>query len=237
MRRFASIILRIMFIAFIGAAGLLLFKSPATVNVQNVPKMARAVIKKDVDKSGDANLKGSLQLAKDFGVEGKILKQLPAKYQRDLSYVDLYNLSVSYQENGQLTAKNLQLPEKNEVQKAVNYIILERVNKGLSRNSKQVNDSINIFHYFLFGAILIFVLAALLVLFGKYWASIVLLIAAVGSFGALQYYLNQFVQYMQSELGQGISLTTSSMLWLGLAISIVVAIVWPLGLKLTKKKN
>lgn len=237
MRRFASIILRIMFIAFIGAAGLLLFKSPATVNVQNVPKMARAVIKKDVDKSGDANLKGSLQLAKDFGVEGKILKQLPAKYQRDLSYVDLYNLSVSYQENGQLTAKNLQLPEKNEVQKAVNYIILERVNKGLSRNSKQVNDSINIFHYFLFGAILIFVLAALLVLFGKYWASIALLIAAVGSFGALQYYLNQFVQYMQSELGQGISLTTSSMLWLGLAISIVVAIVWPLGLKLTKKKN
>lgn len=226
-----------MFIAFIGAAGLLLFKSPATVNVQNVPKMARAVIKKDVDKSGDANLKGSLQLAKDFGVEGKILKQLPAKYQRDLSYVDLYNLSVSYQENGQLTAKNLQLPEKNEVQKAVNYIILERVNKGLSRNSKQVNDSINIFHYFLFGAILIFVLAALLVLFGKYWASIALLIAAVGSFGALQYYLNQFVQYMQSELGQGISLTTSSMLWLGLAISIVVAIVWPLGLKLTKKKN
>lgn len=237
MRRFASIVLRIMFIAFIGAAGLLLFKSPATVNVQNVPKMARAVIKKDVDKSGDANLKGSLQLAKDFGVEGKILKQLPAKYQRDLSYVDLYNLSVSYQENGQLTAKNLQLPEKNEVQKAVNYIILERVNKGLSRNSKQVNDSINIFHYFLFGAILIFVLAALLVLFGKYWASIALLIAAVGSFGALQYYLNQFVQYMQSELGQGISLTTSSMLWLGLAISIVVAIVWPLGLKLTKKKN
>lgn len=237
MRRFASIILRLVFIVFIGAAGLLLVESPATINVQNVPKMAKAVIKKDVDKSGDANLKGSLQLAKDFGVEGKILNQLPRKYRRDLSYADLYNLSVSYQENGQLTAKNLQLPEKNEVQKAVNYLILERVNKGLSRNSKQINNSINIFHYFLFGAIVIFALAALLVLFGKYWASIALLLATVGSFGALQYYLNQFVQYMQSELGQGISLTISSMLWLGLAIGVIAAIAWPFGLKLTKRKN
>lgn len=237
MRRFASIILRLVFIVFIGAAGFLLFESPATINVQNVPKVARSVIKKNVDKSGDTNLRGTLKLAKDFGVENKVLEQLPSKYHRDLSYVDLYNLSVSYQENGELTAKNLKLPEKNEVQKAVNYLILQRVNKGLSDNSKQVNNSINIFHYFLFGAILILALAALLVLFGQSWASIALLIAAVGSFGALQYYLNQLVQYLQSELDPGISLITSSMLWLGLAISVVVAIIWPLGLKLTKKKD
>lgn len=130
MKKFASIFLRLIFAALICLSGLFLFEGVATINVQNVPKMAKTVIDKNVNKTGDANLKGSLQLAKDFGVEDKIFEQLPKKYHRDLSYINLYNLSVSYQENGEVTAQNLNLPEKNQVQKAVNYVILERLNKN-----------------------------------------------------------------------------------------------------------
>ena len=237
MKKFASIFLRLIFAALICLSGLFLFEGVATINVQNVPKMAKTVIDKNVNKTGDANLKGSLQLAKDFGVEDKIFEQLPKKYHRDLSYINLYNLSVSYQENGEVTAQNLNLSEKNQVQKAVNYVILERLNKELKNNGKQVNDTINVFHYFFFAAILLFAIAALLVLFGSSWASIVLLIASAGSFGALQYYLNQLTQNLQTELYHGISLTTSSVLWLGLAMGLVLTFIWPVILKITKKRE
>ena len=237
MKKFTSIFLRLIFAALVCLSGLFLFEGAATINVQNVPKMAKTVIDKNVNKTGDANLKGSLQLAKDFGVEDKIFEQLPQKYHRDLSYINLYNLSVSYQENGEVTAQNLNLSEKNQVQKAVNYVILDRLNKELKNNGKQVNDTINVFHYFFFAAILLFAIAALLVLLGSSWASIVLLIASVGSFGALQYYLNQLTQNLQTELYHGISLTTSSVLWLGLAMGLVLTFIWPVILKITKKEN
>lgn len=237
MKKFTSIFLRLIFAALICLSGLFLFEGVATINVQNVPKMAKTVIDKNVNKTGDANLKGSLQLAKDFGVEDKIFEQLPKKYHRDLSYINLYNLSVSYQENGEVTAQNLNLSEKNQVQKAVNYVILDRLNKELKNNGKQVNDTINVFHYFFFAVILLFAIAALLVLFGSSWASIVLLIASVGSFGVLQYYLNQLTQNLQTELYHGISVTTSSVLWLGLAMGLVLTFIWPVVLKITKKRE
>lgn len=237
MRKFTSILLRLVFTGLVLVSGFLLLKSPVTVNVQNVRSMAKVVIKKNVDKTGDSNLKGTLRLAKDFGVEDKIVDQLPKRYQNNLSYESLYNLSVNYQANGQIIAKNLNLPENNQVQKAFNYIVLDKINSNLEKNSKAVNDTINIFHYFVFAVILIFVLAALLVLFGKFWATIILLIASVGSFGVLQFYTNQIIQVLQKELYRGISLTTSTELWSGLAIGIIAAIAWPLILKLTKKKN
>ena len=74
-------------------------------------------------------------------------------------------------------------------------------------------------------------------LFGKYWASIILLVAAIGSFGALQFLANQLVQWLESNVVNGISLTTSPILWGGLALGIIAAIIWPLILKLTKKQQ
>lgn len=237
MRKFTSILLRLIFTALVLVSGFLLLKCPVTVNVQNVRNMAKVVIKKNVDKTGDSNLKGTLRLAKDFGVEDKIIDQLPKKYQINLSYESLYNLSVNYQANGQVTAKSLKLPEKNQVQKAFNYIVLDRINSNLEKNPKAVSDTINIFHYFVFAVILIFILAALLVLFGKFWATIILLIASLGSFGVLQFYTSRMVQTLQIELYKGISLTTSTELWIGLAIGLITALAWPFILKLTKKKN
>lgn len=236
MRKFASILLRLIFVAAVGVSGFLMIESPITVNVQNVRGLAQTVIKKSVNNTGDSRLKSTLKLAKDFGVEDKILEQLPKKYHHDMSYTSLYNLGASYQENGEVTAKSLSFPENNDVQKAVSKLLLNKINDGLKENQNQVNQSITIFHYCFFAAILIFILSALLILFGKYWAAIILLIASVGSFGALQFLANQLVQWLESNVAQGISLTVSSVLWAGLAVGVITALIWPLVLKLTKKE-
>ena len=237
MKKFASILFRVIFTAVVCISGFLLLESPITINVQNVRGMAQKVIKKSVNDTGDSRLKGTLKLAKDFGVEDKILEQLPKKYHKDMSYVSLYNLGVTYQENGEVSAKNLSFPENNEVQKAVSNLLLNKINNGLNENKDKVNQTISIFHYCLFATILVFILAALLMLFGKYWASIILLVAAIGSFGALQFLANQLVQWLESNVVNGISLTTSPILWGGLALGIIAAIIWPLILKLTKKQQ
>ena len=237
MKKFASILFRVIFTAAVCISGFLLLESPITINVQNVRGMAQKVIKKSVNDTGDSRLKGTLKLAKDFGVEDKILEQLPKKYHHDMSYVSLYNLGVTYQENGEVSAKNLSFPENNEVQKAVSNLLLNKINNGLAENKDKVNQSISIFHYCLFATILVFILAALLMLFGKYWASIILLVASIGSFGALQFLANQLVQWLQNNVVSGISLTTSPILWSGLALGIIAAIIWPLILKLTKKQQ
>jgi len=237
MKKIASILFRVIFTAVVCISGFLLLESPITINVQNVRGMAQKVIKKSVNDTGDSRLKGTLKLAKDFGVEDKILEQLPKKYHHDMSYVSLYNLGVTYQENGEVSAKNLSFPENNEVQKAVSNLLLNKINNGLAENKDKVNQSISIFHYCLFATILVFILAALLMLFGKYWAAIILLVAAIGSFGALQFLANQLVQWLQNNVVSGISLTTSPILWSGLALGIIAAIIWPLILKLTKKQQ
>lgn len=235
MRRFANGLLRLIFSALICLSAYLLLVSPITLDIQSVPNMARAAVKNNVSQANDPTLKETLKLAKDFGVENKILDQLPQKYHYEMSYLNLYNLSVSYSENDELTAKNINLPQKNRVQQAFSYIVLNRMNQDLKDNSKKVKQAISIFHYFCLAAIFVFILAVLLVLFGKYWASIALLIAAVGSFAALELLTNQLLQGLQAELYKGISLTTSSNILLGLAISVVIAIIWPLCVKMSKK--
>ena len=109
--------------------------------------------------------------------------------------------------------------------------------QGLNENKDKVNQTISIFHYCLFATILVFILAALLMLFGKYWASIILLVAAIGSFGALQFLANQLVQWLESNTAPGITLTTSPILWVGLALGFIAALIWPVILKLTKKED
>ena len=143
MKKFASILFRLIFTATVCISGFLLLESPITVNVQNVRGMAQTVIKKSVNNTGDSRLKGTLKLAKDFGVEDKILEQLPKKYHNDMSYVSLYNLGVTYQENGEVSAKNLSFPENNEVQKAVSNLLLNKINNGLDENKDKVNQTIS----------------------------------------------------------------------------------------------
>lgn len=227
-------LLRAVFIVVIFACGYLTLKSPVTVNVTNVHEMARTVINQNATTSGSTTLKDALKLAQSAGLEDKVLDQLPKQYHHDLSYMGLYNLSVTYEANGELTAKNLSLPQDNQTEKAVNHIILRDINHELATNNKQVEQVINIFHYVILVIILGFVLAALLVLFGKYGASIALLLTALGSFGILQYFTGQLVINLRGAIYSGIGFTTSTMLWTGLGLGVVIAILWPIYLKVTK---
>ncbi|RMC46215.1 MULTISPECIES: hypothetical protein [unclassified Lactobacillus] len=236
MRRFGSILMRLVFTVLLCVSGFLLLESPVIMAVPNVPQMAKTLIQKSIDQSDNDSFKGTYRLAKELGVEDKILEQLPRKYHQNISYVSMYNLSVTYRENGELTAKNLALPANNKVQEAVNYVIINNINDNLKKNKKDVNQTIAIFHYCFFGLIILFAIAIILVLFGRWWASIAILLATVGSFGALQFYSNNVLHNLQTQY-HGITLTTSSALWLGLAIGLVALILWPPILKITKKNG
>ncbi|WEV51812.1 hypothetical protein OZX69_03690 [Lactobacillus sp. ESL0731] len=236
MKKIARILLRAVFIVAICLCGYWTLKSPVTVNVIDVRELAKTVVDKNASASGNAALKDALKLAESAGLEDKVLGQLPKQYHHNLSYVGLYNLSVTYEANGELTAKNLSLPQKNKTQQAVNRIILHDVNHELADRDKQVEQIINIFHYVILVIILGFVLAALLVLFGKYAASIALLLTTLGSFGILQYCTGQLVMSLRSALSTGISFTTSAMLWAALILGVIAAILWPICLKLAKKR-
>lgn len=228
-------LLRAVFIVVIFVCGYLTLKSPVTVNVTDVHELARTVINQNATASGSTTLKDALKLAQSAGLEDKVLDQLPKQYHHDLSYMGLYNLSVTYEANGEVTARNLSLPQNNQTEKAVNHIILQNINHELAANNKQVEQVINIFHYVILVIILGFILAILLVLFGKYGASIALLLTTLGSFGILQYSTGQLVMSLRDAVYRGIDFTTSTMLWTGLGLGVIAAILWPICLKVTKK--
>ncbi|WEV71423.1 hypothetical protein OZY43_03205 [Lactobacillus sp. ESL0785] len=235
MKKVSTVLSRILMVLLVAGSGFLLLRSSVTVNVPDTHKVVREVINKSAASSTDSSLKTSLKIAQKWGLEDKILAPLPQKYHYDLSYTSLYNLSAAYQANGELTAENLNLPTDNQTERAVNYLILKQLNENLNENSKQVGQLISIFQCFILAVLLVFILAALLILFGKYGASAAVLLASIGTFGALQYCSTQLVQILQSELAKGISFVILPQLWWGLAIGIFVAIVWPLCLRITKK--
>ncbi|WEV43064.1 hypothetical protein OZX56_05820 [Lactobacillus sp. ESL0684] len=236
MKKISTILLRLVFTVLICLSGYLLLTSPLQLNVANTRDMAKEVLHKSVDAENDPKLKASLELAQKFGLEDKVLEALPKKYQRDFSYNSLYDLGVTYKQNGELTAHDLALPENNQVQEAVSEVILHKLNHELKENAEQVDQVISVFQYFAFAMVLVFTLAALLAVFGRYFASIVTLLAAIGSFGFLQFYANQLVTVLQKQLYHGINFVNSQQLWWGLLIGIVAGLIWPICLKLTKKR-
>ena len=236
MKKIGNFLLRIVFAVLVCISGFLLLKSPINIVVENVPAMAKAIVQKNVDHSDNIGLKNTLKLGEELGVTDKIWGQLQRKYQYNLSYTNLYNLSVSYQENGELTDKNLNLTEKNQIQKAFNYVIIDRINHNLKHNSQSVKQKINMFHYFFFGVIAVFAITALLILLGKKIASLLLLLSAGATFGLQQFYVNELLQYLQTEFYHGITLSTSAALWLGLGLALVIIVLWPLVLKIIKLK-
>jgi hypothetical protein len=237
MKKVSNFLLRIVCAILVCISGFLLLKSPINIVVKNVPAMAKAVVQKNVDHSDNVDLKNTLKLGEELGVTDKIWGQLQHKYHYDLSYTNLYNLSVSYQENGELTNKNLNLTQKNQVQQVFNYVILDRINHNLKRNSQSIKQKIKIFQYFFLGVIALFAITTVLVLLGKKIASLLLLLLATATFGLQQFYVNELLQYLQTELYHGITLSTSAALWLGWGLALVVAVIWWLILKITAKNN
>ena len=81
----------------------------------------------------------------------------------------------------------------------------------------------------------LFLLAAILIIFGRAWAWLPLAVATIGSFVALWLAANETTTLLQSHVYSGINVTLSSGVWLGLVVGLITSIVWPILLKLTKE--
>lgn len=147
MKKVWTILVRLFFVLFVGITAYLMFTSTVRVNVHDTHEIAREVVRRAANESKNKELKNSVKIVQKSGLDNELLKSLPKSYHRNFSYVTLYDLSVSYQQNGELTAKNLGLHSDNRLEKLVNYFMVKEINQELKGNSKEVNHAINLFHY------------------------------------------------------------------------------------------
>lgn len=100
-----------------------------------------------------------------------------------------------------------------------------------------MNHIITIYEYSIFAVALLFLLAAILILFGRSSASIPLALATIASFVALWLASNEAMTALQSRVYSGILVTLSQEIWVGLTVGIITAIIWPVINRLTKRKK
>ncbi|GAA3636772.1 hypothetical protein GCM10022297_14180 [Lactobacillus hamsteri] len=215
----------------------LLLLSPTTLKINNTHQMAKNIIHRVVSESGNNELKMGIKMVEDSGLEDILLQDLPKKYKINFSYADVYHLSSKYDEKGKITAKDLNLKSDNNLTKVINSFLIKEINNKLDEESTQVYHIISIYRYSLVVIVLLYILAAVLLLFGRYSASIPLLIGSIGTFGALWYFVTETSNEIHSKIYEGISINISDGVFLGLAISIIIACVWPFLLKYLRKSD
>ena len=208
----------------------LLMNSNVSLKINDTQAMGKEVINRVVDDSDNPNLKAGVELLEASGLEKTLLEQLPPKYQVNLSYADLYRLCEKYNDQGKLTTKDLGLTSKSKLE-------VKQINHKLKEDSEDVNHIITIYEYSIFAVALLFLLAAILILFGRSSASIPLALATIASFVALWLASNEAMTALQSRVYSGILVTLSQEIWVGLTVGIITAIIWPVINRLTKRKK
>lgn len=237
MEKLEKVIMRIVASVLVILSAYLMLTSYVQLKINDTHAMTKQVVRKVVNDSDNMELGLATNFLQQTGLEDELLKNFPKKYKLNLSYIDLYKLSNKYQEEGKLTAKDLNLTSKNKLSEIVNQYFMKQINSQLKQDSHQVYHVILIYQYSIFVVILIYILAVVLILFGKYSASIPLLLASISSFGVLWYFTNEATEVLQSEVYQGISVNMDQGIWNGLLIGVAVAIIWPILLKILDKNN
>lgn len=235
MRKIWMIILRAVSLLLVALSAYLMLTSNVQMRINNTHAMTKHIVREVVQDSNNTELGLATNFLEVSGLEDELLKSFPKKYHLDLSYADLYKLSTKYDETGELTAKDFNLTSNNRLGQIVNQYIVKEINRQLKEESKEVYHVITIYRYSIFIVILIYVLVGILMIFGKYWASIPLLIATICSFGVLWYFTGEATHALQEQVYHGIFVHMSQGIWLGLIIGILVAVVWPILLKSLSK--
>lgn len=210
----------------------LLMTSNVNLKINDTQAMGKEVINRVVDDSDNPNLKAGVELLEASGLEKTLLEQLPPKYQVNLSYADL-----KYNDQGKLTTKDLGLTSKSKLEEIINEYLVKQINHKLKEDSEDVNHIITIYEYSIFAVALLFLLAAILILFGRSSASIPLALATIASFVALWLASNEAMTALQSRVYSGILVTLSQEIWVGLTVGVITAIIWPVINRLTKRKK
>ena len=229
MKSIGNILLRLIMVACTALSFFLLLTSNVSLKINDTQAMGKEVINRVVQESDNSNLKIGVKLLEDTGLEQTLLEQLPKKYKIEMSYADLYRLCEKYNEKGELSTKDLGLTSKTKLEEIINDYLIKQINNKLDEKSEEISHVITIYEYSIFGIGLLFLLAAILIIFGRALASIPLAIAALWIFS------NEAMTSLQSRVYSGILVTLSSNIWLGLIIGLGTAIVWPFLIKIMKR--
>ena len=235
MRKLWMIILRVISVVLVTLSAYLMLTSCVQLKINNTHSMTKHIVHEVVQDSNNTELGLATNFLEASGLEDELLKSFPKKYHLDLSYADLYKLSTKYDETGELTTKDFNLSSNNRLGQIVNQYIVKEINRQLKEDSKEVYHIITIYRYSIFVIVLIYILVILLMIFGKYWASIPLSIATIGSFGILWYFTEEATNALQEQVYHGIFVNMSQGIWVGLIIGIMVALIWPILLKSLSK--
>lgn len=237
MKNIKNILIRLVMLACTALSFCLLLNSVVSLKIDNTRTMGKEIIEKVVNDSNNQNLKLGVQLLQDTGVEASLLKQLPKKYKLELSYADLYSLCGTYNEKGKITVKDLGLTSKTKLEEIINQYLVKQINYRLKQDAENVSHMITIYRYSILLVGLLFVLAAILIILGRFSASLPLIVATLISFAVLWLFSNEATAILQEQVYRGITVELSTGIWWGAAIGVVAAIAWPLLLKLVKGKK
>lgn len=230
-----KIILRVLMVICTTVSFFLLLTSVISLKINDTQAMGKAVINRVVADSDNPNLKDGVRFLEASGLEQTLLMQLPKKYQVEMSYADLYRACEKYNEQGKLTPKDLNLSSKTKLEEIINEYMVKQINHKLKEKSDEVYHAISIYEYSIFVIALLFLLAAILIAFGRASASVPLAIASVGSFMALWIAANDITTVLQANVYSGLRVTLSQGVWIGLIVGLATTILWPILLKVTKE--
>ena len=234
MNNIKKIILRVVLVICTSISFFFLLTSTISLKINDTRAMGKEVIERVVQDTDNPNLKTGVQFLEASGLEQTLLNQLPKKYKIEMSYADLYKLCEKYNEKGKITTKDLKLTSKTKLEEIINEYMVKQINHNLKERSDEVYHAITIYEYSIFIVALLFLLAAILILFGRASAAIPLFIATMGSFMALWIAANEVMTTLQDNVYSGIIVTLSQGIWIGLGIGIITAIIWPMLLRLMK---
>ena len=234
MNNIKKIILRVVLVICTAISFFFLLTSTISLKINDTRAMGKEVIERVVQDTDNPNLKTGVQFLEASGLEQTLLNQLPKKYKIEMSYADLYKLCEKYNEKGKITTKDLKLTSKTKLEESINEYMVKQINHNLKERSDEVYHAITIYEYSIFIVALLFLLAAILILFGRASAAIPLFIATMGSFMALWIAANEVMTTLQDNVYSGIIVTLSQGIWIGLGIGIITAIIWPMLLRLMK---
>lgn len=234
MNNIKKIILRVVLVICTTISFFFLLTSTISLKINDTRAMGKEVIERVVQDTDNPNLKTGVQFLEASGLEQTLLNQLPKKYKIEMSYADLYKLCEKYNEKGKITTKDLKLTSKTKLEEIINEYMVKQINHNLKERSDEVYHAITIYEYSIFIVALLFLLAAILILFGRASAAIPLFIATMGSFMALWIAANEVMTTLQDNVYSGIIVTLSQGIWIGLGIGIITAIIWPMLLRLMK---
>lgn len=158
------IILRVTSVLLVVLSAYLMLTSNIQLRINNTHAMTKHIVREVVQDSDNTELGLATNFLEATGLEDELLKSFPKKYHLDLSYADLYKLSTKYDETGELTAKDFNLSSNNRLGQIVNQYIVKEINRQLKEDSREVYHVITIYRYSIFVVILIYLLAALLMI-------------------------------------------------------------------------